>query len=116
MNDLKLQHLDRVYNVPNIDEKVDLVNSALISVFDIHAPCRKIRLSKPPAPWLSPDLKELMSIRDKVKAKYKQTKSSDLWHEYKTLRNQVTLIIRRQKRHILIFCLRKKNPKNCGNS
>lgn len=111
LNDLKLQHLDRVYNVPNIDEKVDLVNSALISVFDIHAPCRKIRLSKPPAPWLSPDLKELMSIRDKVKAKYKQTKSPDLWHEYKTLRNQVTLITRRQKKTYFNFLSKEKNSK-----
>jgi hypothetical protein len=49
-----------------VNDKVKIFNCMIISLFDIRAPLRTIRITKPKAPWLTEELKALMKQRDKA--------------------------------------------------
>lgn len=97
-SDLQNKELDKIYYIKDIDMKLKFLNDALIEVFDTHVPRRTIKITKVAAPWLSNDLKSLMKTRDKLKYKFKKTKSFSIWEEYKQLRNLITALVKQEKR------------------
>ena len=76
----------------DIDAKVDILNTLLLKLMNSHAPVRTIRVSKPFAPWLTPDIKEMMAKRDSIFRKFKRTKDLEMFITYKHLRNRVKQI------------------------
>nr|CAI5825031.1 unnamed protein product [Callosobruchus analis] len=82
----------------NIDEKVQYLSDALLRVLDIHVPYRWYRFTKPPAPWLTDDIKVLADARDAARSEFNVTKSADSWNRYKTLRNLSTEAVRKAKK------------------
>ena len=61
------------------------------SVLDIHAPLKKRRLGNTPSPWITPEIRKLMTERDV--ANKATRKSPERWNTYKHLRNKVTQTI-----------------------
>lgn len=61
-----------IYYTDDIDEKLQLFNFYLTSLFDLHAPFERIKITKPSAPWLTYNIKKLMALRDKAALKYKK--------------------------------------------
>lgn len=59
-----------------------------LTVFDKIAPMKKVRISKPSAPWLTFPLKIMMK-QDKVLIKYKRSKTELNHTDYKQLRDFV---------------------------
>ncbi|CAH2088664.1 unnamed protein product [Euphydryas editha] len=60
-----------VVTVPDsIDEKIDLFNSLLIQLYDVHAPLKTIKVKHLPAPWLSDDLKDLIAKKNRAKSHF----------------------------------------------
>jgi hypothetical protein len=55
-----------------VNDKVKIFNCMIISLFDIRAPLRTIRITKPKAPWLTEELKALMKQRDKALQTFKK--------------------------------------------
>lgn len=108
-----------LHNVPwyniifenDIDNKIDLFNDYVISLFDKHAPIRFVRVTKPKAPWLTPNLKLIMKERDKALQKYKRTNSNTDWLHYKNLRNYTLSIVRREKKNYLEYIASQNNLK-----
>lgn len=110
----------------NIDRKIELLNNFVISLFDLHAPVRTVRVTKPKAPWLTPNLKLIMKERDKAKQKFNRSKTDIDWLRYKELRNYTVSMMRREKSGYISFVnsennLRKtwttlKNLNICPNS
>lgn len=98
---------NRLQYFESIDEKVSYLESKITTLFNIHAPIRKIRVTKKYNPWITPNIKRMMVIRDRALSDYKkllknihatnvQTKTK--FEFYKEMRNFVTASIRREKK------------------
>lgn len=107
LNDLLLINWDHIYNLSDIDDKLSFLTNNIINLFNIHAPIRTIKVSKPKAPWLTDVIKIMIKTRDKLLAKYHKTKDNAHWVEYKAMRNYVTNAVRREKKAYLEFCCTK---------
>merc|ERR1711996_45842 len=88
-NKLDLAPWGNINAVPQNDIDNQIV--ILENVLDEVAPLKTFRVTRPPSPWLTEDLKKLMDDRDKLKAAYKKSFDPSLEEEYKNLRNIVTL-------------------------
>lgn len=71
----------------SIDEKVRCFGEVVHHLFDNHAPIRKVKLKRPPAPWISEDIRKAMKRRDRAYRKYRGDRCQELWSEYKAARN-----------------------------
>lgn len=85
----------------DVNDLVHFFNREVTGVFDLHAPWRTSRFTKAPAPWLTDNVRLMMSLRKKSLAKYKRLKTEAALGEYKQLRNFVTTAIRNEKRAYL---------------
>lgn len=92
---------NQVYDADSVDAKVNSFNSILTSLYDKHAPVRAIRLKHLPAPWLTPELRELMSQKTAAKTAYKMNSSELNRDKYVRARNRSNTACRdAQRRHI----------------
>nr|CAH7748115.1 unnamed protein product [Callosobruchus chinensis] len=53
MEDLQRVNWDSIFLLDNGNDMLSFFNLNVVSVFDRHAPLRRVRLTKPPAPWLT---------------------------------------------------------------
>ncbi|CAH2102080.1 unnamed protein product [Euphydryas editha] len=91
-----------VVTVPDsIDEIIDLLNSLLIQLYDVHAPLKTIKVKHLPAPWLSDDLKDLIAKKNRAKSHFKVNSSEANRAKYQKIRNRCNTLCRdAQRRHI----------------
>jgi hypothetical protein len=84
-----------------VDEQVRLFNSLLIDLYDVHTPARPVKLKHLPAPWLTDEIRSLMSKRHKAKARFKVDPSEANELNFHRARNRCNRVIRdAQRRHI----------------
>uniref|UniRef100_A0A6P7HHR5 Uncharacterized protein LOC114348935 n=1 Tax=Diabrotica virgifera virgifera TaxID=50390 RepID=A0A6P7HHR5_DIAVI len=95
-----------------IDNKVRIFNDMLVSLFDKHAPYVESRITKPPAPWLTPTIQNMMKTRNAALAKYKKTRNVLDYSYYKDLRNAVTNAVRLEKSGYLNYRSSSSNKKD----
>lgn len=108
-NDLSNLPFQLILHTNNIDEKISIFNRLLLSLFQIHAPIKTVRITKPRAPWLTENLKFIMNLRDKALKKYKKFKNNAFWVEYKNLKNYVNIAVKAEKRAYLQFQIENNN-------
>lgn len=96
-----------IYYMTDIDEKVDFLTFQLKSLFELHVPLRTVRVTKPPAPWLTPALKLLMGERDKALLNYKKNNTPENLENYRNLRNLTLRSVRREKSGYLEYLERR---------
>lgn len=82
------------------DEMIEFWNASVIFLYDLHAPYKTVRITKPPAPWLTDNLKLMTKLKKKALAKYKKLKTLISFNEYKQLRNFVNYSIKMEKKLI----------------
>jgi hypothetical protein len=97
IQDASLVPWHEINHCPSINEKVNLFNHLLISLYDRHAPFRNIRVKRKPNPWMNDDIRFLMSQRDTAYRKFKKNKSVELSEKFKKLRNKTNQAIRNAK-------------------
>lgn len=107
--DLITAPLHYLFKIEDIDNKVEFFNNQLLNLFDKHAPFITRRFTKPRAPWLTDNIKLLMSLRDKAKAKYRLSKSIHSLEYYKSLRNLTTKSVRLEKKAYYSFICKSQN-------
>lgn len=90
-----------IYQFDHIDDKVGILNHYLLDIFNFFAPYKTRSFGRKSAPWLTDNLKLLMSLRDKAHKKYLQTRSPEHFTYYKDLRNFATTACRNEKRAYL---------------
>lgn len=88
-------------SIDDIDARVELFNSLLTDLFDKHAPLRPVRVKQLPAPWLTDNIKTLMSKRDHAKYCYKKQPTDEHLQKYKELRNRCNRVCRDAKRRYI---------------
>ncbi|CAK1594935.1 unnamed protein product [Parnassius mnemosyne] len=85
----------------DVDEQVRLLNAFIMQLYDKHAPLRPIKLKYLPAPWLTKEIKDLMTRRNLAKAKFKKDPCNINREKYRILRNRCNTMCRdAQRRHI----------------
>lgn len=94
-------NIESVYYNTDIDTKVEIFTNVILGIANCCAPMQAKKISKSYAPWLTDNIKLMMTERDTAKAKYKRTSSSDDWTQYKQLRNIVTKCINNEKKAYL---------------
>ena len=110
MNDLASIDWDCIFCAGNINDKLNIFNSILTELFDIHAPLRPVKIKHLPAPWLTPDIKLLMSKRNTAKSKYKKNPTDANLQRYKTLRNRCNKTCRDARRNFILSSIDNSNP------
>lgn len=109
--DLHSLPFDNIIYEPDIDRKVELLSEYILLLFDIHAPVREARVTKPKAPWMSNNLKIFMRQRDSAFHRYKRTKHIEDWNHYKYLRNFTLSQVRKEKKAYLVSLQKESDPK-----
>lgn len=100
-----------IYYLPSIDVKVRRLTDMILELFSQHAPLKTIKVTKPPAPWLTEILKEILKVRDKALRKYKGNRTQQNWENYKQCRNFALASIRREKAAYLSFIQQQRDAK-----
>ena len=113
---------NEVYHAVDTNEKSQVFERQFSAVLDQHAPFKTFRVTRPPAPWLTQDIKDEMDKRDRYKNKFNQQRqqndkkevTSQTFSIYQGLRNKVTHMIRRAKINMFNEKINSKikNPKS----
>ncbi|XP_059046034.1 uncharacterized protein LOC131841730 [Achroia grisella] len=88
-----------VLETTNVDNKILLFNTQIIDLFNKHAPVRVIKLRRPPAPWITEDVRKAMTKRDRAFCVYRKERSAGNFHLFKRARNRCNQMVRAAKRH-----------------
>lgn len=81
----------------DINEKITLLNANILNLFNKHAPLRKVRVTHPPAPWLTMEIRATMKERDVARRKYGKTKLACDFEAFRRLRNKSKQMVRNAK-------------------
>lgn len=111
-SDLKSLPWNIIFELDDIDSKVDFLTDNIKTLLNIHAPLRTYKITKSYAPWLTDALKAMISDREKALKKYNRTKNPADWLNYKQIRNMVTLVVRREKKAYYADKLHNKTSKD----
>ena len=87
-----------VYNSDDVDSAVCQLSCTLSDIIEKHAPLRERRVTERFSPWITPELKQLLRARDKVKIKAVKAKSQLLMNAYKQMRCKANNLNRKLKR------------------
>nr|XP_022914873.1 uncharacterized protein LOC111425212 [Onthophagus taurus] len=96
---LKQISFNHIFFIEDINEKLPFLNNGILSAFEVFSPvvCRP-KSSRIRPPWLTDNLKFMISLRDKAKANFKKNPSSARWDYYKSLRNLTAFTVKAEKR------------------
>lgn len=112
LTDLQSIPFQNLLWLDNIESKVELLTLYITTLFDIHAPLRVVRVSKPKAPWLTDNIRRMIKERDKALSTYKRTQNAADYDYYKQLRNHTLTSIRNEKKAYVNNICRQGNIKN----
>lgn len=114
--DLQSIRWEVIYRMSDINQKVTLFNTILTNLLNAHAPYKTYRFTKPFAPWLTDNIKKMMSIRDAALKRYRVNKSPNTWEYYKSLRNYTNLAVKNEKKAYIQHFVRTNPSKNIWKS
>lgn len=106
---------EQIYEIKNVDDKLEFLVEHIVNLFDFHAPFITSRFSKPHSPWITDTIKVMMSIRDNALKRHKRSKLDAHWTFYKEMRNLTTSAIKREKKAYFEFKLKNLSPRNSWN-
>ena len=82
--------LDEVYGLESPDDMVDALNSLMKDCLDRHAPLRRVKVTRPPAPWLqTEEIRQLQKDRDQLRAEVHKESGETSWAAFKDVRNKI---------------------------
>ena len=87
-----------VYNSDDVDSAVCQCSRTLSDIIEKHAPLRERRVTERFSPWITPEPKQLLRARDKLKIKAVKVKSQLLMNAYKQMRCKANNLNRKLKR------------------
>ena len=95
-----------------VDDKVDLLNIHFTDYLEQHAPLSKMKVSRPPVPWLKDlEICNLKQTRNEFRYNAYQTQSEDDWRKYRDVRNKLKKKIRTTKNNFYKNALNSNRPK-----
>ncbi|KAJ8897785.1 hypothetical protein PR048_003135 [Dryococelus australis] len=81
--------------IDTLEDKISRFSQMITDLYNRTVPLRTRRLTKPPAPWLTNDIVQLMRKRDYAYSRYKQdirtnVPAADSFEQYRMLRCKCT--------------------------
>lgn len=84
-----------IYYSDDPDEQLETLNTLVFECLERDGPLRKVRVTRPPAPWMKdPLIKEFQKKRDSARFTAHQTSTDAAWHECRSVRNKLKSAIR----------------------
>lgn len=87
-----------MFDMNDVNVKIEFLTRLLNKLFDKHAPVTVSRFTKPYAPWLTDNIRLMMTLRDDALKKFKKSRKMSHWDYYKQLRNYTTQAVRNEKK------------------
>ncbi|XP_026325049.1 uncharacterized protein LOC113234040 [Hyposmocoma kahamanoa] len=87
-----------VFGAEDVNEMVQAFNSIILTIFDKHAPLQVVRVKHFPAPWLTPDIKEVMERRNRARIRLRKNPTKINNEAYIELRNRCNKLCRSARR------------------
>ena len=100
-HDISVADWNSLEHIADMNDRVCAFNTLILNIFDTHAPLVKRRITRPPAPWITDDIKSEMKHRDNLRAKYYKYKDPQMWEDYKKWRNRIKQLINNSKKKYL---------------
>ena len=85
------------YSCENVESAAELFTNKLNNILNRMAPVKKFQVRSKYAPWLSDNTKQKIKTRDAAQEKASETDNAEDWKEYKSIRNSVNSILRKEK-------------------
>ena len=105
-----------IYLSDDPDFQLDLLNSILVEHIDRHAPLRRVRLTRPPAPWMkTEEIQLLQADRDRLRKAAHPTHTTAAWDVFRNVRNELKRAIRVACEQFVTKALSSKKPKEIWN-
>ena len=109
--------LSLVYGFEEPEDQISILNKLFSDCLKIHAPTRRVKLTRPIAPWM----KDPTIVSDRQKVEISRIKSSDSKNskehqKYLEDKKQYKKTIKDKKNSFLRKALASKNPKTVWNS
>ena len=84
-----------IYYSDDPDEQLETLNTLVSECLERDGPLRKVRVTRPPAPWMKdPLIREFQKKRDSARFTAHQTSTDAAWHECRSVRNKLKSAIR----------------------
>lgn len=105
---------DTINTKESIDEKLDTFNELFTDVLNRHAPIKTFKLKHKPSPFMTPELKQSIEMRNKAHKKARQSNSVEDWESFNTLKRAVKRGFRQSERDYYNTEI-KSNKENRGS-
>lgn len=76
--------LSSIYLATDIDLKLAIFNKIILDLFHVHAPIKTVKITKPAAPWLTDNIKLLITQRERALSRFKRSNNPATLDFYKT--------------------------------
>lgn len=86
-----------IYSTNNVNVMLDIFNENMLYLYNKHAPFKRKRVTKNPAPWITTHIRQLMKDRDRKYGLAKRTRDPAVFAEYRRLRNRCKQELRNSK-------------------
>ena len=93
----KVPILNQILNTDDVDKQVDILTSTFGLCLNSCAPIKTQTITRPPAPWMTEEIKEESKNRNCLRKRFEITKDEATFEQYKKLKNHVRSLIRTAK-------------------
>ena len=98
------------------EDQIHLLNTLIVSCINDHAPLRRIKLTRPPAPWMNdPNIIKLQKEKENLRKNVNGNQNFDI-DDYRKIRNELKKNIKATKWGFLRKALSSKLPKVVWNT
>ena len=97
MESMKMVPWSILDTMDDVDGYWDCWKKMFNEVIEEHLPLRKVRAREHSLPWINQGLRKMMRMRNYYGTKAKKSKKPEDWEKYKTVRNEVTSMIRQAR-------------------
>ena len=101
-----------IFALNNPEDQLGILNDLIIKHLEEHAPMKRIRVTRQPAPWMRDlDIVSLKNDSRHLRYQYHQTNKDDDWQNFRKSRNELKSKIKSTKKSFYRKALSSKRPK-----
>ena len=98
-NDMRAVSWNSIDNCNTMDEMIENWYNMFTAIANNHAPIRSRRVQNKKSPWLTAELRQLITNCDQLKKQAIVSNDSELWNKFKKERNRTNNEIKKAKAH-----------------
>ncbi len=101
-----------IYAIDDPDEKLEVFNKLIAECIEHHAPLKRTKITRPPAPWLHDDnIRDLQNQRDSLRHEAHTFNTTAVWQAFRDVRNQLKIKIKEAKKSFVNKAFSSSKPK-----